>query len=61
MTSKTGATEEIWKEMVTAIWKEMVIAIDITNDKLIGAYKDIAIVHPNSEFWNFNSIQNVNI
>jgi hypothetical protein len=52
MTSKTGATEEIWKEMV--------YNKDITNDKVIDAYKvwaeaydkDFAVVHPNSEFQN---------
>ena len=50
MKSNTGATEEIWKEMV--------YNKDITNDKVIDAYKvwaeaydkDFAIVHPNSEF-----------
>ena len=50
MTEKTGATEEIWKEMV--------YDKDITNEKVIDAYKvwaeaydkDFAVVHPNSEF-----------
>merc|ERR1712013_135079 len=47
MKSNAGATEEIWKEMV--------YNKDITNDKVIDAYKvwaeaydkDFAIVHPN--------------
>jgi len=47
MTTQTGATEEIWKEMV--------YNKDITNDKVIDAYKvwaeaydkDFAVVHPN--------------
>ena len=50
MKSTTGATEEIWKEMV--------YNKDITNEKVNDAYKvwaeaydkDFAIVHPNSEF-----------
>ena len=58
MNSKTGATEEIWKEMV--------YNKDITNDKVNDAYKvwaeaydkDFAIVHPNSELFNIISTLN---
>ena len=49
MKKEEGATEEIWKEMV--------YNKDITNEKVIDAYKvwaeaydkDFAIVHPNSK------------